>query len=115
MEEVVRFVLDKDRETARIKKVRSAVRKLGRELNVPLKYRNVCEDVGKDSFTKCEAKRISLIDIFSASSKRVQEALRVLEEFTKLIDPKKAQKFKKLRFDAYKLEQELQNLLNCFE
>jgi len=115
MEEVVRFVLDKDRETAKIKRLRSAVRKMGKELKIPLMFRNVYKDVGKDSFTKSEAKRISLADIFSASAKRTQEALRVLEEFSKLINSAIAQRFKKLRFDAYNLEQELQNLLNCFE
>jgi thiamine-phosphate pyrophosphorylase len=47
-----------------------------------------------------------------ANAKRVQEALRVLEEFSKLIKPKAGKKIKEIRFKIYDLEQKIFYVLN---
>ncbi|MDI6731842.1 MAG: thiamine-phosphate pyrophosphorylase [Candidatus Margulisbacteria bacterium] len=115
MEEAARFVLDKNKQTKRLKELRSKVRKLGQGLNIPLQHRNSREDVGRDSFTPSEANRLSLADIFSASAKRTQEALRVLEEFSKLVNLTAAKKFKKIRFAVYAIEKLLYDQIDRFE
>lgn len=51
-------------------------------------------------------KRSSFKSVFMANSQRVKEALRVLEEFSKLFDPAAAAKFQRLRFKFYELEKE---------
>ena len=49
---------------------------------------------------KSELKRENLSDIFYANAQRVKESLRVLEEVTKLLDPRCALKLKKLRYQS---------------
>ncbi len=43
-------------------------------------------------------------DIFIANSSRVQEALRVLEEFTRITDPKLSEVATKIRYETYEIE-----------
>lgn len=106
VEEIARFVLDDKKATKELKDIRSTLRLSGKKLGI-LKSRQVLTDVGRDSFSKSEAKRETLLDIFTANIKRVQEALRVLEEFSKLTAPKIGQTFKKIRFQIYELEKVL--------
>jgi thiamine-phosphate pyrophosphorylase len=68
--------------------------------------------VGRELYTAGEAKRETILDIFTANAKRSQEALRVLEEFTKLIKPKAGKLIKDLRFKVYDLEKKLYYALN---
>lgn len=107
MEEVSRFVLDEGKNTAKFKKLRSQIRLSVKLLGLQLKHRDSCKDVGKNSFTKQEAKRETLLDVFSANSKRVEEALRVLEEFSKLINVSASKLFKDARFEVYGLEKKI--------
>ncbi|PIS31402.1 thiamine phosphate synthase [Candidatus Saganbacteria bacterium CG08_land_8_20_14_0_20_45_16] len=106
IEEISRFVLEDKKTTGELKHIRSVLRLLAKELGV-LNNRKISTDVGKDSFSKTEARRETLLDIFAANIKRVQEALRVLEEFSKLTAPKAGQTFKKIRFQIYELEKVL--------
>jgi thiamine-phosphate pyrophosphorylase len=106
VEEIARFVLDDKLVTRELKDIRSSLRLAGKKLKI-LDSRQVATDVGKDSFSKTEAKRETLLDIFSANIKRVQEALRVLEEFSKLTAPPVSKTFKKIRFQTYELEKNL--------
>ena len=76
-----------------------------------LSSRDTRKDVGRKSYTKSEAKRETLLDVFSANMKRIQEALRVLEEFSKLIHNKSSREFKKTRFRIYELEKRIFYLL----
>ncbi len=107
MEEVSRLVLDQSKKTAKFKKLRSQIRLSAKLLDLQLMHRDSLKDVGKNSFTKQEAKRETLLDIFSANSKRVEEALRVLEEFSKLINVNASKIFKTARFEVYSLEKKL--------
>jgi len=106
VEEIARFILDDKKATKELKDIRSALRMSGKKLGA-IKSRQVATDVGRASFSKSEAKRETLLDIFAANIKRVQEALRVLEEFSKLTAPKAGQTFKKIRFQIYELEKVL--------
>jgi hypothetical protein len=51
-----------------------------------------------------ELKRSSVEDIFRANIQRVKESIRVLEEFSKLINKQAAIGFKKMRYRLYEIE-----------
>ena len=57
-----------------------------------------------------EMNRNSLESIVIANYKRAQESARVLEEMYKIVDPKRSENFKSLRYALYQLEKE--NLLD---
>lgn len=64
-------------------------------------------DSGEDILAdKKETGRKREADIPKASFNRVKEGLRVLEEMGKLISPEASYKFKKMRFDIYKIEKQ---------
>jgi thiamine-phosphate pyrophosphorylase len=65
-------------------------------------------DVGTTISTLREYDRDSPGSVATANSKRLQESLRSLEEYGKLIDPNMARACEHLRYRAYTLEQALQ-------
>lgn len=105
-EEVTRFVLNNRALSLELKTLRhdmdSAVKNLGPKKNL-LKERFALEDVGR-SLRGNELKRDSLKDIYFANIQRVKESVRVLEEFSKLIDTGAALKFKRIRYKIYAFE-----------
>ncbi len=109
LEEVARFMLDDPVLTGRFKHVRHRLRVL--QETVPgapgrlLAARDSAGDVGLNLDAEEEYRRGSCLDLLTANFKRVQEALRVLEEYTKFLRPEG--EFKKLRFDLYELEKEM--------
>lgn len=110
MEEIVRFVLEDKKLTVVLKETRGKLRKIIEKLienEIHFQQRNALKDAGRELYTSNEAKRQSVLDIFMANAKRVQEALRVLEEFSKLIKPKAGKKIKEIRFKVYDLEQSI--------
>jgi thiamine-phosphate pyrophosphorylase len=107
MEEVVRFVLEEKRLSLRFKNIRGKLRKLVNKLlegEIHFKHRKALKDIGRKVYTRSEARRRTILDIFVSNAKRVQEALRVLEEFSKLIKPDLGKSFKDIRFRIYDLE-----------
>ena len=106
-EEIFRFFVPGTPFAAKLKKTRHAVTRALKSLPVPpseiLAARDVRGDEGK-KFSSLEKNRESLADLFSANIERVKESLRVLEEFCKLLDARKAAEFKKLRFEVYEIE-----------
>jgi thiamine-phosphate pyrophosphorylase len=108
-EDIVRFVLDDNKLTSQLKDIRHQIVKLLRDTR--LESRDVKGDVGAKRTTKSEAKRSSILDVFTANIKRVEESVRVFEETSKLFDPKLCSKFKKLRFELYDIEQKAAILL----
>ena len=62
------------------------------------------QDPGRVLHAGREFSRGSLQDILGANLHRVGEALRVLEEFSKLFDTGASRKFKELRFRFYDVE-----------
>ena len=109
-EDVVRFVLDDDRLTDRLKKIRHLISKMLRDEEMK-RWRDTKADVGSKRTTKSEASRSDIVDVFTANIKRAQESVRVFEETSKLFDPKLCVKFKKLRFELYDIEQQAAILL----
>ncbi len=107
-EEITRFILDNYKFSAAFKKIRHDIDKFANKVcpvtNL-LKNRKSSTDVGRLN-SKQELKRSGCKDIFWANIQRSKESLRVLEEFSKLVDIKAALGFKKLRYKVYEIEKE---------
>ncbi len=117
-EEITRFILENYKLTSALKQLRHKISELKQKLPSDtdlVKERDSDKDIGKN-ITINELKRKDLKDIFFANMQRVKEAIRVLEEFSKLIDTRLSVEFKKSRYRAYELEkkiaEKLSSLLN---
>ena len=103
LEEIFRFIV-KDKELSyKLKDIRHSLRQIASS-NF-LKFREIESDLGKDSFTTSEKSRTTVESIFNANLKRVQESLRVLEEFLKPVNSNLSFEVKKIRFQIYEIEQ----------
>ncbi len=106
IEDYVRFVLDDNGLTRRVKEMRhrfaEAERGFGAELL--LGARDTREDVGTHIMTTSEQVRENPRAVLAANFKRIAEALRSLEEYSKLVDVWIAGRFEVLRYDTYTLE-----------
>jgi thiamine-phosphate pyrophosphorylase len=120
VEEVCRFVLEDERLTLAVKKLRSELFKIIRlseyqrgeypSIRISEKLigaRKVLGDVGRELYPKSEGRRINIESVFRANMKRTQEAVRCLEEFSKMIKPKFGRAFKAVRFQLYDLEKKI--------
>ncbi len=111
VEEVYRFIHKDKKRSEQLKELRHKIFKAAALFPVTLSEiksaRNVEKDVGQDSFSETEKEKNSVEELVFANLQRIQESLRVLEEFSKLIDPKISFEFKKLRFRSYELESKL--------
>jgi thiamine-phosphate pyrophosphorylase len=109
-EEIARFILNSRSLTSELKSLRhrvdSLTHRLPRNLKL-LKARNSLEDIGRNIHHPNELKRKNYTDIFLANMQRIKESIRVLEEFSKLIDTDIALQFKKIRYSAYELEKKI--------
>ena len=72
--------------------------------NIYRKARLTSEDPAMGVSHPLQKTRLTPEDIFIANSSRVQEALRVIEEFTRIIDPKLSEISSKIRYEAYAIE-----------
>lgn len=109
-EDVARFVLEDPSLTSDFKSLRHRI--TGCIKRYPAMFRKIVStrdsdtDVGKGK-QKLENKRADWRDVCLANMERVKESLRVLEEFSKLIDSKVADQFKRIRFKSYSVEKKL--------
>jgi thiamine-phosphate pyrophosphorylase len=105
IEEIARFSMEDAALTERLKEVRHGVRRSVEALAVgALRHRDSAGDVGGGSATASELARGSLAAIARANFARAEDALRVLEEFGKIIDEDESRRFKSLRFALYAIE-----------
>lgn len=110
MEDAARFALDDSSLSEDLKSLRHDLRAaLDRlpdgwiEAN-----RDTPGDVGTTITAEAEKRRTGLAEVVIAAGKRLGEALRVIEEAGKTIDPTFAGQIEALRYRAYHLEQRLQ-------
>lgn len=105
IEEIARFAVEDESMLRRIKEIRHDVRD---GMNVfasrAYRFRDSREDVGRTLTTESERLRGSLDSVARANFARAEEALRVIEEFGKLLNTRAAERFKTLRFELYTLE-----------
>jgi thiamine-phosphate pyrophosphorylase len=105
VEEIARFSSQDGELTGRLKEIRHEVRRcVGRLAEGALDHRDSAGDVGRGSATASELSRSTIAAVARANFARSEEALRVLEEFGKLIDESAACVFKSLRFTLYEVE-----------
>jgi thiamine-phosphate pyrophosphorylase len=106
VEDYVRFVLDDPGLTRRLKEVRHrfAEAERGLDANLLLDSRDTREDVGTHIMTRSEQLRENPRAVLAANFKRIAEALRSLEEYSKLVDIWLAGRFEVLRYDIYTIE-----------
>ncbi len=110
-EEVTRFILEKRSYTEELKNLRhESARAISASKSLKyislIKARDSDGDIGKFTI-KNELKRDDPHDVMRANMQRAKESLRVLEEFSKIIDKEAALKFKKIRFKLYSAEKVL--------
>ena len=105
-EDIARFVLDSKALTRELKSARHEVDSLIKSLvhkKDLLECRYSLRDIGFNILGD-ELKRKNVQDIFLANIQRAKESIRVLEEFSKLINKQSALGFKKLRYRIYEIE-----------
>jgi len=109
LEEVARFVLEDIGLAGRCRSLRHRLRVLQQVVpGAPrrlLEARDAAADVGLNLSAVQEYHRMGYVDLATANFKRVQEALRVLEEYTKFF--RADQEFKEIRFEIYELEKKM--------
>jgi len=109
-EDVARFILNDSRLLNRLKKLRHGVTSAEKSLFKSPKIRHLARDVAKDlgrgTVEKREKARGTTEEVLRANLKRAQEALRSLEEFSKLLKHPASGRFKRIRYECYKIEEE---------
>ncbi len=105
LEDVARFLLNDLRLTSELKNFRHALAAVVARFPQAdlLTARDVPGDVGTPLTTVAETRRHTSGDLLSANFHRVQESLRSLEEFSKLVDGPASAIFKQLRYQSYAL------------
>lgn len=109
MEEYARFALEDATLSAALKDLRhqlvaSVPRDWVSGLNA---HRDTPRDIGTTMEAAGEYRRADAADVALASCKRLAEALRVLEEYSKTLDAQFAAQIERMRYRAYELERRL--------
>jgi thiamine-phosphate pyrophosphorylase len=111
VEDYCRFALDDAFLTGELKRLRhdltAALADLGPVSDHGLAARDTAGDVGTTLSTAAEETRHSPLAVLQANLKRLQEALRTLEEFGKLHGPGRGRALEALRYRSYTLEKAL--------
>ena len=110
VEDIARLYLNDDKLSRKLKLLRHRITKIAQESfdsDKLLLSRDSQGDVGAKGMGKSEGKRKNLKSIILANLRRSEEALRVLEEFGKLIQEESAEEYKRLRFKIYSLEKQM--------
>jgi thiamine-phosphate pyrophosphorylase len=108
IEDMARFINGDARVYGKIKRIRHKLSGLTRDIYPRLlKHRDSETDV---SARQKERGRKSIREILKANFIRAEEAIRVLEEFSKLISPEAGYRLKRLRFRVYGIEKEMKKI-----
>ena len=108
LEDIARFTLSDETLTTELKALRHRTRELTAHLEAQLLAgRDAARDIGLPiSQTVCSDRRDNLFQVAAGANKRLQEALRVVEESLKLVAQYPlAKEYEKLRYLSYSLEQ----------
>lgn len=113
-EEYARFVLEDAELATDAKTIRHGITAALSQLpsGALLNARDTPADVGTAIQLSSEYHRQTTSDVLSAAAARVQQSLRVLEEYGKTVDGKLGQQFEALRYQSYSLMQQV--LLQSF-
>lgn len=110
LEDYVRFRLNDALLSAELKEIRHLLTRtlnnLGQSSWIP--FRDTLHDVGALGTLASERQRGGLTDILRANLKRVEEALRTLEEYSKLLDSALSLTISSCRYRMYTVEKSLE-------
>lgn len=110
LEEFTRFILNDYLLTSNLKNIRHGLEEIISRLPVEkfslIEKRDSHRDVGKGILGK-ETQRRDYLDILLANTGRVKESIRVLEEFSKLLNKNIALKLKEVRYSVYDIEKKI--------
>jgi len=113
LEDIARFIHNDEKITSQLKRERHRITALLGEISggekILLKARDSNSDVGAKTNTFSEKKRDGIMEVAISNFRRSQEAIRVLEEFTKIFKGTVSQRFKAMRFRLYTLEKKFGN------
>jgi thiamine-phosphate pyrophosphorylase len=106
LEDYARFALNDTLLTRELKTVRHDLADALNQLpgDLLLQSRDTPGDVGTTIATASEQDRADLIDVARANAKRIEESLRSLEEYGKIVSAEFGQSVEALRYRAYTLE-----------
>ncbi len=105
IEDTARYVGGDARKYQAIRRLRHRVTDITREMYPQiLRERDSLKDGGR---TIPEGRRQSLEAVLIANFRRAEEALRVLEEYARLIAPDAGPSFKEIRYAVYTLEKKM--------
>jgi thiamine-phosphate pyrophosphorylase len=106
IEDYVRFALDDRHLTTLCKQARHDLTSALASIRASDRHaaRDTRADVGTQVSLATEQARASLADVVAANFKRVEQALRSLEEFCKVVAPASAPQMERLRYVVYTLE-----------
>jgi len=109
IEDFVRFILDDASIAASAKQLRSRLQKVAESFPAEalLSSRNTLGDVGTTITSQTEPERADALAVATAACKRLTEALRTLEEYSKVIAEQSVAEFESMRYAAYDLEKRL--------
>ena len=117
LEDYVRFVLDDRHWTGQFKQLRHDL--TAAMADVPfgcrLQARDTLADVGTELTTESEYRRDGMPGLLAANFARLQESLRSLEEFGKLVSPGMAARCEQLRYRTYTLQRGVQTMCTSLE
>lgn len=107
IEDIVRFIAEDKKMTDQLKRLRHDITNTAGAKIRLLKVRDSENDTGKAYFPVLEGRKKDIKSLTVSNFKRTEESLRVLEEVSKILNPKKAGIYKKLRFRAYTMEKKV--------
>lgn len=118
VEEISRFVLDDAILSKKLKELRHILTRVATDFFCTswlLSARKADEDIGRVDFDRTG--RENYLSLIKANMSRAQEAVRVLEEFSKILSSQTSskagdnilafQRFKEIRFNLYDIEKEI--------
>ena len=112
VEDYVRFVLDDALTTKQLKQFRHTFTRLMGEipLSERLSARETRQDVGTGITLDSERTRDNAPSVLAANFTRIQESLRSLEEYSKVVCPAISGGLEQLRYDSYTIQKIVQTL-----
>jgi thiamine-phosphate pyrophosphorylase len=113
IDDYCRFVLADSFLTAEVKSLRHELAEVMNHLRPDCSVRDTLHDIGTTISTNQELQRHSTADVARINLKRLQEALRSLEEYGKLLHPSASQRIEQLRYRSYTLEKTVLRGLDC--
>ena len=110
IESFARFAVDHEASTALAKELRHQLTEAlrGIEPNARLAARDTEGDCGTQLATDSEARRGDMREVLQAAFARVQQSLRTIEEYGKVVSPTLGAAAESIRYQTYTLEKHLQ-------